>query len=661
MNPTLDPNLAYGLLRIAAIAPELQVTDISFNKGKILEAMRTASQRGASLAIFPELCLTGYTCGDLFTHRLLHVRAKEALESLADATKALNIHAVVGLPIPLQGRLYNCAAVIGSGRVIGLVPKQFLPSTGEYYEKRWFTSGANLQPTTVDFDDYAAPFATDLIFRDEKAGCAFGLEICEDLWAVQPPSGRLSLAGANLVFNLSASSELIGKASYRRELVRQQSARCNVAYVYSSAGPGESTTDVVFAGHCLIVENGAILAESSRYQFSTQLVFADIDLEHLQHERLRNSSFSSSAPAGDTRNIQVTLQAASTSEPLGSLRPNPQLPFLPGDPRIRSETCGEIFSIQSTGLAKRLRHTGATNVVLGISGGLDSTLALLVTVQTFDLLGLDRKGILAITMPGFGTTSRTRGNAGKLIEHLGATFRVIPINAAVEQHFKDIGHAEGVYDITYENAQARERTQILMDVANQAGGFVVGTGDLSEAALGWCTFNGDHMSMYHVNAGVPKTLVRYLIDWCADTVFAGPTGEVLHEIAATPISPELLPLTHDGAQPQQTEDTVGPYELHDYFLYHFLRHGTRPAKVLYFAEIAFAGRYEKAILLKWLEVFCRRFFSQQFKRSAMPDGPKIGSVALSPRGDWRMPSDASAREWLAEIATLRDKASPLAD
>jgi NAD+ synthase (glutamine-hydrolysing) len=653
MMDTLNPGISFGLLRMAAVAPELLVADVSFNTAKILNAMRMASARGASLAVFPELCLTGYTCGDLFTQSMLHVRAKEALLELAVATKALNVHAVVGLPIALQGRLYNCAAVIGSGRVLGLVPKQYLPSTGEYYEKRWFASGTHLLPTEIDFGDYLAPLATNLVFRDALVGCAFGLEICEDLWAVQPPSGRLSLAGANLILNLSASSELIGKAAYRRELVRQQSARCNVAYAYASAGPGESTTDVVFAGHCLIVENGSILAESDRFEFATQMIFADIDLERLLHDRLCNSSFSSSVPAGDICTVPVELQSLPTSEPLGVLRPNPALAFLPSDARVRDETCREIFSIQSTGLAKRLKHTGGEKIVLGISGGLDSTLALLVAVQTFDRLGLDRKGIVALTMPGFGTTSRTRGNAERLVEQLGATFRVIPIHAAVQQHFKDVGHDESVHDITYENAQARERTQILMDVANQVNGFVVGTGDLSEAALGWCTFNGDHMSMYHVNAGVPKTLVRYLIDWCADTFFAGTAANVLHEIAATPISPELLPITEDGQQPQQTEDTVGPYELHDYFLYHFLRHGSRPAKILHFAELAFAGRYDRVIILKWLEVFFRRFFSQQFKRSAMPDGPKIGSVALSPRGDWRMPSDASVAEWLAEIRLMQ--------
>jgi NAD+ synthase (glutamine-hydrolysing) len=563
---------------------------------------------------------------------------------------------VVGLPLTVHGRLYNCAAVLGGGRVLGLVPKQFLPTTGEYYEERWFTSAAGLNPLEVDFGAYTAPLATNLLFADESTGCTFGVEVCEDLWAVHPPSGDLCLAGANLILNPSASNELLGKAAYRRDLVRQQSARCLTAYAYASAGPGESSTDVVFSGHCLVAENGGLLVESERFKFDTQIVCADLDLGRLQHERLCNSSFSAGVAARDFRRIAVTL-AAKSAAPLGTLRPNPALPFVPSDPRIRAETCREIFAIQSTGLAKRLRHTGTKTVVIGISGGLDSTLALLVAAHAFDLLGLDRKGILAPTLPGFGTTKRTRGNAEKLVEEIGATLRVIPIHDAIKQHFRDIGHDERVHDVTYENAQARERTQILMDLANKAGGFVVGTGDLSEAALGWCTFNGDHMSMYHVNAGIPKTLVRYLIDWCADAEFSGATGKVLHDIAATPISPELLPTTEDGKQHQKTEDVVGPYELHDYFLYHVVRHGARPGKVLYLAELAFGGRYSRTIILRWLEVFIRRFFSQQFKRSAMPDGPKVGSVALSPRGDWRMPSDASAAGWLAEIADLHGPAS----
>ena len=642
-----------GFFRLATIAPELRVADVAFNTGAIRTAMQAAAKSGAAIALFPELCVTGYTCGDLFAQALLHTRAREALLELAAATKNLPLHAVVGLPLAVQGRLYNCAAVLGAGRVLGLVPKQFLPTTGEYYEERWFTSAANLAPLEVNLGDYSAPLATNLLFADENSGCTFGVEVCEDLWAVHPPSGDLCLAGANLILNPSASNELLGKATYRRDLVRQQSARCLTAYAYASAGPGESSTDVVFSGHCFVAENGSLLVESERFQFDTQLVCADIDLGRLQHERLCNSSFSAGVATRTFRTINVSLAGPAARVPLGTLRPNPALPFVPSDPRIRAETCREIFAIQSTGLAKRLKHTGARKVVIGISGGLDSTLALLVAAHAFDLLGLDRKGILAPTLPGFGTTKRTRGNAEKLVEQLGATLRIIPIHDAIKQHFRDIGHDERVHDVTYENAQARERTQILMDLANQCGGFVIGTGDLSEAALGWCTFNGDHMSMYHVNAGIPKTLVRYLIDWCADAEFSGAPAQVLHDIAATPISPELLPTTDDGRQQQKTEDVIGPYELHDYFLYHIVRHGSRPAKVLYLAELAFAGRYPRAVILRWLEVFVRRFFSQQFKRSAMPDGPKVGSVALSPRGDWRMPSDASAAEWLAEIASLQ--------
>ena len=654
MMPATRPVSFRDFIRIATGAPELRVADVAFNVERIRGAVQAAAKAGAVIALFPELGLTGYTCGDLFAQTLLLTRAREALLQLAAATARLKIHAVIGLPLVVHGRLYNCAAVLGAGRVLGFVPKQFLPTTGEYYEERWFTSAAGLTPTEVDLGDYSAPLATNLLFADEASGCTFGVEICEDLWAVHPPSGDLCLAGANLILNPSASNELLGKAAYRRDLVRQQSARCLAAYAYASAGPGESSTDVVFAGHCFVAENGLILSESGRFEFDTQIVYADVDLGRLQHERLCNSSFSAATAAIAFRRVPVALAPPTIAKPsLGSLRPNPALPFVPSDPRIRAETCREIFAIQSTGLAKRLKHTGAKKVVIGISGGLDSTLALLVAAHAFDLLGLDRKGILAPTLPGFGTTKRTRGNAEKLVGEIGATLRVIPIHDAIQQHFRDIGHDERVHDVTYENAQARERTQILMDLANQAGGFVVGTGDLSESALGWCTFNGDHMSMYHVNAGIPKTLVRYLIDWCADSEFSGATTKVLHDIAATPISPELLPTTADGKLQQHTEDLIGPYELHDYFLYHIVRHGSRPAKVLYLAELAFAGRYQRTVILRWLEVFVRRFFSQQFKRSAMPDGPKVGSVALSPRGDWRMPSDASATEWLAEIAALR--------
>jgi NAD+ synthase (glutamine-hydrolysing) len=642
-----------GYLRVACVAPELRVADVDFNLGCIRATLEAQRRAGATIVLFPELSLTGYTCGDLFSQDLLLDRARAALMELAAETRRLHVVAVVGLPVAANGRLFNCAAVVGEGRVLGLVPKQFLPTTGEYYEERWFTSAAGMEPVAVPLDGAAVPLATNLLFEDAVAGCTFGVEVCEDLWAVQPPSGDLCLAGANLILNPSASNELLGKAAYRRDLVRQQSARCLAAYAYAAAGPGESSTDVVFSGHCLISENGTMLAESARFRFDTQAILADLDLDRLRHERLTNSSFSAATSRTRFQRIPVRLDPRTSGRAVGSLRPNPPLPFVPSDPRARAETCREIFSIQSTGLAKRLKHTGAKKVVLGISGGLDSTLALLVTAHAFDLLGLDRKGIIAPTLPGFGTTKRTRGNAEKLVEQLGASLDVIPIHDAIKQHFRDIGHDECVHDVTYENAQARERTQILMDLANKAGGFVVGTGDLSEAALGWCTFNGDHMSMYHVNAGVPKTLVRYMIEWCAETEFAGATAEVLHDICATPISPELLPTDAKGRQAQQTEDVVGPYELHDFFLYHVVRHGARPAKVLLLAELAFAGRYDRPTILRWLEVFVRRFFSQQFKRSAMPDGPKIGSVALSPRGDWRMPSDASAAGWLQEIESLR--------
>lgn len=649
------PASATDFLRVATAAPELRVADVDFNAARIVDCLRAAASQGASIALFPELALTGYTCGDLFSQALLHERAKTKIAEIAAATRTLGIHAVVGLPVALNGRLYNCAAVLGAGRILGLVPKVYLPTTAEYYEERWFTSSAGMGPAEVAFGPERVPLASQLLFEDAALGCTFGVEICEDLWAVHPPSGDLCLAGANLILNPSASNELLGKSAYRRDLVRQQSARCMTAYAYAGAGPGESTTDVVFSGHCMIAENGSMLAESARFKFDSQLVYADIDTGRLLHERLTNSSFSAGSATVAFRRVPVALAARpkKSAAPLGALRPNPALPFVPADPRARAATCQEIFAIQSTGLAKRLKHTGAKNVVLGISGGLDSTLALLVTVRAFDLLGLDRRGILAPTLPGFGTTQRTRGNAEKLVELLGATLRVIPITDAVRQHFADIGHDPAIHDITYENAQARERTQILMDLANKAGGFVVGTGDLSEAALGWCTFNGDHMSMYHVNSGVPKTLVRYLVEWCADSEFTGETAQVLHDIADTPISPELLPVNAAGAQQQQTEDVVGPYELHDYFLYHIVRHGSRPTKVVALAEMAFGKKYPRATIVRWLEVFVRRFFTQQFKRSAMPDGPKVGSVALSPRGDWRMPSDASAAGWLAEIAELK--------
>jgi len=654
MNTTVE---MFNFMRVASAAPELRVADVDFNAAQMKAAMAVAAQRGASLILFPELSLTAYTCADLFAQSLVIKKAREALQALAAETGKIGIHAIVGLPLAVNGRLYNCAAVIGGGVVVGIVPKVFLPTSAEFYEERWFTSGAKLAATEIDMAGYAVPFGTHLLFPATNVpGCTVGIEICEDLWAVEPPSGSQALAGATLMCNPSASNELLGKSAYRKDLVKSQSARCLAAYVYASSGPGESSTDVVFSGHCMVAENGTILAESERFRFDSQIIYADIDFERIQHERLCNSSFSAVSSRQKFQWVPVDCRInRSAQEPLGLLRPNSPTPFVPSDPQVRASTCREIFAIQSTGLAKRLRHTGARRIVIGVSGGLDSTLALLVVVHAFDMLGLDRKGIMAVTMPGLGTSQRTKTNAEELVRLIGAELRVIPIHDAVKQHFKDIEHDEQLLDVTYENTQARERTQILMDLANKVGGFVVGTGDLSEAALGWCTFNGDHMSMYHVNVGVPKTLVRFLIEWCADAEISAGISGVLRDICAMPISPELLPVDAHGEVSQMTEDIIGPFELHDYFLFQMIRHGQSPTKILYMAELAFKPSYDRATILRWLEVFVTRFFSQQFKRSAMPDGPKVGSVALSPRGDWRMPSDASAAMWLAEIKKLKNQ------
>jgi NAD+ synthase (glutamine-hydrolysing) len=642
---------SFSFMRVASCAPELRVGDVDFNVAQMKVAMGLAVQRGASLILFPELSLTAYTCGDLFAQSLVIKKAREGLQILAAETEEVGIQAIVGLPLAVDGRLYNCAALIGGGAVLGLVPKVFLPTSGEFYEERWFTSGTKLVATEIDMGGYTVPFSAHLLFSATNVpGCTLGIEICEDLWAVEPPSGSQALAGATLICNPSASNDLLGKSAYRKDLVKSQSARCLAAYVYASSGPGESSTDVVFSSHCMVAENGVILAESERFRFNTQIIYADIDFERIQHERLCNSSFSADSSRQKFQGVPVDYRfMGSAQEPLGSMRPNSPTPFVPSDPQVRASTCREIFSIQSTGLATRLKHIGARRIVIGISGGLDSTLALLVVVHAFDVLGLDRKGILAVTMPGLGTSRRTKTNAETLANLIGADLRVIPIREAVMQHFKDIEHDEQLLDVTYENAQARERTQVLMDLANKVGGFVAGTGDLSEAALGWCTFNGDHMSMYHVNIGVPKTLVRYIIEWCAEAEFPAGISDVLRDINAMPISPELLPVDAQGKVQQITEDIVGPYELHDYFLYHMIRYGESPTKIMHMAGMAFKDSYDHATILGWLEMFVTRFFSQQFKRSAMPDGPKVGSVALSPRGDWRMPSDASAAMWLAEI------------
>ncbi len=652
----VDTLADYGFWRVAVVSPALRVADVDYNVRQTVEALCAASARGCRLALFPELGLTGYSCADLFYQALLLHKARAGLLQVAEAAQAQGVAAVVGLPLEVDGRLYNCAALVNAGQVAGLVPKTYLPNTGEYYEDRWFTSGRNNSAPTVRLAGRPVPFGTDLLFG--VAGVPdlrLGIEICEDLWAVTPPSSDFALAGATVLLNPSASNELLSKADYRRDLVRQQSARCLAAYLYAGAGPGESTTDVVFAGHSLIAENGVLLAETERFQFATQMAVADVDVQRLKHERLKNSSFADARPARTYREVSLELPAGKAESQVAEaalLRPLSATPFVPADPAQRARHCREIFSLQATGLAKRLMHTGTQRVTLGLSGGLDSTLALLVTIKAFDMLGLARPGLLAVTMPGFGTTSRTQTNAEKLAGLLGVTLRCISIREAVRQHFADIGHDEQAHDVTYENAQARERTQILMDLANQAGGLMVGTGDLSELALGWCTYNADHMSMYHVNAGVPKTLVRYLVEWCAEAEFSGEVSAVLRDICATPITPELLPLGEGDTLEQETEAAIGPYILHDFFLYYAVRYVFSPRKVFFLARQAFGTTYAAEEILRWLRVFYQRFFAQQFKRSAMPDGPKVGSVALSPRGDWRMPSDASGAAWVHELDAL---------
>ena len=636
-----------GLIRVAAVSPALKVADVAFNLAAIEEATLQAADQGVQLLVFPELAMTGYSCGDLFYQQSLLEKVREGLTTLTALSEQTGMILIVGAPVRQSGRLFNAAVVMSHGRICGVVPKTFLPNTQEFYEERWFSSSFDLVDDQLAWLDEAPPFGTDLLFDvDGMPDCLFGIEICEDAWVANPPSGAMAAAGATLLINLSASPEILGKCSYRRALVESQSARCLSAYLYASAGPGESSTDLVFSGHSLVAEYGQILAETERFQFTSQMAVADIDVQRLVHERLRNNSYAASMTDQDFLLVPVEVTERQADD---LLRPIAKTPFVPIDLAERQGRCEEIFAIQTTGLMKRLMHTGSQKVVLGISGGLDSTLALLVTVKAFDRLKWSRNDILAVTMPGFGTTARTKGNAETLAAELGVDLRMISIDAAVHQHFADIGQNPDNHDITYENSQARERTQILMDLANQVGGLVVGTGDLSELALGWATYNGDHMSMYGVNASVPKTLVRYLIEWCAEAEFSGKTAEVLHDVCATPVSPELLPPDEDGAISQKTEDHVGPYELHDFFLFQVVRNQFAPRKILDLACRAFAEDYSQAEILKWLKLFYSRFFAQQFKRSCLPDGPKVGSVSLSPRGDWRMPSDASANLWLEEL------------
>lgn len=641
--------MKYDLIRVASCSPVVHLADPAANTQEIMKLMQVDTRTDICLYVFPELSLTGYTCQDLFYQPTLLEGALKALETLLNETQHIESLIVVGLPLSFKNSLYNCAAVLFRGQVLGFVPKSYLPTTNEFYEKRWFTSGFSLINETYRWNGQSIPFGTDLIFsHTDYPAFKLGIEICEDLWAPLPPSTGLAIQGATVIANLSASNDLVGKISYRQELIRQQSARTLTGYLYASSGFGESTTDLVFGGHCLICENGQTLAENKRFQLNGSVISAEIDLGKILFDRTKSSSVSDSSqfyPLNPYRTIyfDCVLKEITFSRVLDAH------PFVPSNIEKRHERCDEIFQIQTIGLAKRLSHIRCQDVVIGISGGLDSTLAFLVCVKTFDLLGLSRHNIHAVTMPGFGTTDRTYQNAVSLIEHLGAHFMEIPIGKATMLHFEDIGHDPSLHDITYENSQARERTQILMDLSNQLNGIVIGTGDLSELALGWATYNGDHMSMYGVNGSIPKSLVRYLVEWVATTQVSEDAKEVLLDILDTPVSPELLPPDADGNIQQKTEEVVGPYELHDFFLYHMIRFGFPPLKILYYAEVAFIGTYDRPYILKWLKTFYRRFFTQQFKRSCLPDGPKVGSICLSPRGDWRMPSDAMFSLWMKEL------------
>lgn len=658
----------HGFVRVAAASPALKVADCDYNTDEIIKLINKAEEDNISAIVFPELSITAYTCGDLFLQSLLLEEALKSLNRICDATGNLSIVALVGLPIAVSNRLYNMAVVVSGGRVMGAVPKTFLPNYNEFYEKRWFSSSEELKEKTITLCNRSVPVGVDLVFKTELFN--FSIDVCEDLWTPIPPSSISCLNGAEVVFNLSASNETTGKHLYRKSLVSQQSARCISGYVYAASGNGESTTDIIFAGSSMIAENGSILTEGERFSFDSKVTVADIDIDRLRIDRLKNKSFSLSEYTAikgvEFRDVFVSknLISKSISDKLGKdkkadikkyalRRFVSPTPFVPTNDGTLNERCDEIFSIQVSGLAKRMLHTKIQKAVIGVSGGLDSTLALLVLAKTFDKLNIPRENIIGITMPGFGTTDRTYTNAIKLMQSLVTTIKEISIKDAVIQHFKDIEHDINTHDITYENSQARERTQILMDYANKVDGLVIGTGDLSELALGWCTYNGDHMSMYAVNTGIPKTLVRTLVGWIADTHMDESSKAILLDVMDTPVSPELLPMDENGEILQKTEDVVGPYILHDFFLYYVLRFGFPPSKIYFLAKHAFAEQYTNQEILKWLRTFFWRFFSQQFKRSCLPDGPKVGSVNLSPRGDWRMPSDASVALWIKELETLQ--------
>lgn len=640
----------YGFIKTATAIPDCKVADCLYNSGQIIELLQEADRQEIEIIVFPELCITGYTCGDLFGQPLLLDEAEAALSRIVNATRQTKALAIVGCPLRQDNRLFNTAVVIGNGTIYGIVPKSFLPNYKEFYEKRWFCQADETDKGSITYCNMEVPFGPRLLFTSGKVSLA--VELCEDLWVAIPPASYHSLHGANIIANLSASNDLVGKHNYLRQLITQQSARTVSAYLYASAGLGESSTDVVFGGNGIIAENGIILAESRRFSDSPQLTISEIDIERLMCERLGNTGFTDCIDKNSYRTIPIELPHYSITRLSRKIDPHP---FIPHIEQLLNERCEEIFNIQVSGLVKRLKHINAKTAVVGISGGLDSTLALLVAVRAFDRLNLSRKQIQGITMPGFGTTDRTYNNALDLMYSLGVTIQEIGIEKACLQHFKDIGHDVSVHDVTYENSQARERTQILMDIANQSNGLVIGTGDLSELALGWATYNGDHMSMYGVNVSIPKTLVRHLVRYYADNCKDKELSDTLLDILDTPVSPELLPPQEDGTIAQKTEDLVGPYELHDFYLYHMLRFGVQPKKLFRIAKIAFDGEYAPEVIYKWLRTFVWRFFAQQFKRSCLPDGPKVGSVAVSPRGDLRMPSDAAVQLWIKQLDDIREE------
>ena len=634
-----------GFVKVAAATPDIRVADVEFNTQNIINAMEEAQKNGAKILVFPELCVTGYTCSDLFDHSVLLKASRKALLEIAENTNDKDMLVFVGAPLEVNGKLYNVAAAMNQGEIIGFTTKTFLPNYGEFYEMRQFTPG----PQTVreiTFEGKKIPFGPQILFQAKgMEELVVAAEICEDVWSPIPPSIQAALEGATVIVNCSASDETIGKDTYRRALISGQSARLISGYIYANAGEGESTTDLVFGGHNIIAENGTILKESSRYV--NEIIYSELDLQRITGERRKNTTFQ---PLDEETLVRVPFTVEETKTFL--TRTFPKKPFVPSDEQTRAQRCEEILTIQAMGLKKRLAHTNARTAVVGISGGLDSTLALLVTARAFDMLGRDKKDIIAVTMPCFGTTDRTYQNACEMSKKVGATLIEVPIADAVNVHFRDIGHDPEDHSVTYENCQARERTQVLMDIANKTWGMVIGTGDLSELALGWATYNGDHMSMYGVNASVPKTLVRHLVKYAADDTTDEALKNVLYDVLDTPVSPELLP-PKDGDIAQKTEDLVGPYELHDFFLYFMLRFGYEPSKIFRIACMTFDGEYDKETIFKWLETFCRRFFSQQFKRSCLPDGPKVGTVALSPRGDWRMPSDACVAVWMRDLEACR--------